>query len=123
MDSEVYKRMALRTNTVPDLFKEHGKDVVNLLHGAMGASTEANELLDAVKRCLFYGKEIDRVNVIEEVGDLLWYTSIILEAIDASFDEAMQRNIDKLRTRYPDGFNADQAINRNIEAERKALEP
>jgi len=123
MDNEVYKRMALRTNTVPDLFKEHGPDTVNLLHGAIGANTEAGELLDAVKRFLFYGKEIDRVNVIEEVGDLCWYMAVTLEAVGSDFDEAMQRNIDKLRTRFPEGFEADKALNRDLDAERETLEP
>lgn len=76
----------------------------SLLHGALGISGEAGELLDAVKKHVMYGKELDKTNVLEEIGDMLWYMSIALESVGSSFEEVMQLNHDKLEKRYPGGF-------------------
>lgn len=97
-------------------------DIVNLTHGVIGIETEAGELLDVVKKFLFYGKEIDFINVKEEVGDLLFYVALILKVMGASFEEVMERNIEKLSVRYPKSFNEDDARNRNLEEERRVLE-
>lgn len=97
-------------------------ETVRLLHGAMGLSTEANELVDQMKKVIFYGKDVDKVNLKEEVGDVLWYCAVILDTLGVSFEEAMQTNIDKLRKRYGDKFTEEAAINRNVEEERIILE-
>ena len=96
--------------------------LTELLHGAIGASTEANELLDMLKKHIYYGKEIDYINIEEEVGDLFWYCALICNTIGKTFEEIMEKNIDKLKTRYPNSFNNNDAINRNLEEERKILE-
>jgi NTP pyrophosphatase (non-canonical NTP hydrolase) len=75
-----------------------------LLHGAIGLSGESGELLDAVKKHILYGKELDRVNILEESGDALWYLSLVLESVGSNFSEVMQLNQDKLEKRYPGGF-------------------
>lgn len=75
-----------------------------LLHGALGISGEAGELLDAVKKHVMYGKELDRANVLEELSDILWYCAITLESVGSNFSEVMQLNHDKLEKRYPGGF-------------------
>lgn len=93
-----------------------------LLHAVMGLVTETGELMDALKRKLIYGKGIDRVNVMEECGDLLWYIALALDACDYTIEEAMERNITKLKKRYPDGYSDTNALNRDLEAERAALE-
>jgi NTP pyrophosphatase (non-canonical NTP hydrolase) len=76
----------------------------SLLHGALGISGEAGELLDAVKKHVMYGKELDRANVLEELGDLAWYMAIALEAVGSNFSEIMALNQAKLEKRYPGGF-------------------
>ena len=83
-----------------------------LLHGVLGISGESGELLDSVKKTIIYGKELDLTNIKEEVGDILWYISLILSAIDSSFDEVMQLNQDKLNKRYPNGYTNSNAIKR-----------
>lgn len=75
-----------------------------LMHGAIGISGEAGELMDAVKKHVMYGKPLDSSNVLEEVGDLLWYISLVLNSVDSTFEEVMQLNHDKLEKRYPGGF-------------------
>jgi len=93
-----------------------------LLHGVIGAAGETGELLDAVKRSLFYGKPLDRVNLREEIGDTLWYLALICSELDYSFEEAMQQNIAKLRKRYPEKtFSSHRALNRDIPEEQKSF--
>ena len=98
-------------------------DTVRLLHAAIGMATEAGEILDQIKKHIFYGKELDKVNIMEECGDALWYTTVGLDAVGFDLDTAMEVNIKKLEARYPSGkFSADDAINRDTDAERKVLE-
>lgn len=97
-------------------------DTNRLLHAAMGLSTEANEFLDPIKKHLFYGKPLDLVNLKEELGDMLWYMAIAMNALDTTFEAEMTRVINKLKVRYPDKFTEHDAINRDLTAERKKLE-
>lgn len=94
----------------------------DLLHGGMGVATEAGELLDVVKKQHAYGKEIDLVNLREEIGDVLWYLALLCRATGTTLDQVAYRNIDKLRTRYPHKFSQAHALNRNLGAERASLE-
>jgi NTP pyrophosphatase (non-canonical NTP hydrolase) len=96
--------------------------ILRLLHGAYGMATEAAELLDATKKYVFYGKTLDEINVKEEVGDSDWYREIILDAFGWTDGEVKRANIEKLKRRYPNGFSMEDAINRDLEAERKVLE-
>jgi NTP pyrophosphatase (non-canonical NTP hydrolase) len=93
-------------------------DQSRLLHAAMGVSTEAAEFLDNMKKHIFYGKNLDMVNIQEELGDLLWYVGIAIDTIGSDFLKIMQQNIDKLAKRYEDQeFTEDQAIDRDIPKE------
>ena len=94
----------------------------DMLHAAMGLATEAGEFLDVYKKKLFYNKKADFVNLDEEIGDILWYVAIYLNARGITFEQIMQQNIDKLRARYPEKFTSEHAINRDLDAEREALE-
>ena len=93
-----------------------------MLHAAMGTVTEAGELMDALKKHYFYGAPLGEVNLVEELGDLTWYIAIMLHALDVSFEELFDRNIAKLRDRYPEKFTTDKALHRDLEVERDALE-
>ena len=75
----------------------------NLLHMGVGVSTEANELLDAIKKHTIYQKPLDVENVKEELGDLLFYMSNLMQSVGLSFEEILQHNIDKLSVRYSKG--------------------
>lgn len=118
MDSNTYMQEVDRTRS-----KGFYIDIVSpsLLHGAIGAAGESAELLDAIKKSLFYGKPLDRQHLIEEIGDTLWYLSVALTELNSSFSEAMDKNVAKLRARYPHQFTQDRAINRDKEAEKKAM--
>lgn len=95
--------------------------MLQLLHANMGVCTEAGELMDVVKRFLIYGKPADVTNIIEEVGDMFWYLSLIARSCGFTFEEAKARNIAKLRARYPEKFTELAALNRNLDKELEAL--
>lgn len=91
-------------------------------HAADGLCTEAGEFKDILKRFKYYGKKIDKTNLIEELGDLLWYVGIACDALNISLEEVMERNIAKLQERYKGKFSETRAINRDLVIERIILE-
>ena len=116
-----------RAEVILEDFKKHvnkrkkdGSEILNsltpekcdMLHMAVGTSTEANELLDAFKKHVIYGKELDVVNVREELGDLLFYMQGIANILDIDMLDILKENIDKLEVRYPDGYTDKNAIAR-----------
>ena len=91
-------------------------------HACKGIVDEAGELTAALKKGFIYGKPIDKVNLIEEAGDSLWYFAMLFRALGTSFEEVFDKNIAKLKVRYPDKFTSELALNRDLLAERRALE-
>jgi NTP pyrophosphatase (non-canonical NTP hydrolase) len=98
------------------------KEAIRLNHAAMGMVTEAAEFLDVLKKHIYYGKTIDKVNLAEEIGDLCWYMAIACDELHVNLEDIMETNIAKLKARYPNKFTSEDAINRNLETERKILE-
>ena len=98
-----YQDLALRTaaNTAPDRL---------LLNGVMGLCGEAGECIDVVKKHLFQGHELAKEKLIDEAGDCLWYLAVLASALDVSLADIAEGNIDKLKKRYPDGFEATRSI-------------
>lgn len=80
------------------------KGSLRLIHGIMGLSGEVGELTDAIKKSVMYNKTLDVENVKEELGDMLWYMSLLLDEVGSSFEEVMKMNHDKLEARFPGGF-------------------
>lgn len=78
---------------------------VDLIHSIMGISGEAGELLDAIKKCVIYQKQLDRDNVIEELGDIEFYLEQLRQALAITRGETLDKNMAKLKKRYPEGFS------------------
>ena len=95
---------------------------MRLLHSVIGMMGELGELAGALEKWIWYGQPFDDVNFKEELGDTNWYQAEAMNALEAKFEEILQKNIDKLRTRYPDKYTDEAALNRNLEAERTVLE-
>lgn len=110
MKNDDYQKWAITKDRTQAQYDELGSrlndstDQLRILHGAMGISGEAGELMDAVKKHILYNKPLDVVNVKEELGDLAWYMSLVLDQIGSSWSEVMQMNHDKLEKRFPGGF-------------------
>ena len=77
----------------------------DLLHAAMGIAGESGELVDAVKKSVFYCKELDVANMREEIGDLMWYIALACRTLNFNMEDILQENISKLRLRYPDKYS------------------
>lgn len=116
IDFDKYIEDANKTNSRP------GTDLIARLHGVIGISTEAGELLDNYKKQIYYGKEPDAINVEEELGDLMWYIAIAVKTHGLNMNNILAKNIAKLKVRYPDKYTSEAALNRNLDAERKQLE-
>lgn len=95
---------------------------VRLLHVAMGLATEAGEFVDILKKHIFYGKPIDAAHAVEELGDISWYQRCGVDALETTFAEMLRRNTAKLMVRYPEKYSDVRAENRDLTAERNALE-
>lgn len=125
MTPEEYLDKVLNTesNNFEEIRKRlHEVRTIRLLHAAMGMCTEAAEMLDALKKFIFYGEELDLVNIKEELGDGNWYEAIAIHEIGSSFEEIFELNIAKLAKRYGIKFNNEGAISRDLSAERYVLE-
>ncbi len=83
-----------------------------LVNAVMGLCGESGEATDIVKKHLFHGHELDRDALIKELGDVAWYLAEAATALDLPLEAIFERNIEKLRRRYPDGFDVDRSKNR-----------
>lgn len=88
----------------------------------MGLVTETGEIFDAIKKAKIYGKKLDRVNIAEEFGDMFWYLAVGCDSLGITFEEVWDKNIKKLRARFPERYSDDRALNRDLRKERKILE-
>ena len=86
------------------------KDV--LINGVMGLCGESGEAIDIVKKWLAQGHELDREKLAKELGDIAWYLAETAWALDVPLEEILQANIDKLKKRYPQGFDSNRSIHR-----------
>ena len=86
------------------------KDV--LINSVMGLCGESGEAIDIVKKWLAQGHELDKKHLAEELGDIAWYLAEAATALDLPLEEILQANIDKLKRRYPKGFETEKSQNR-----------
>lgn len=93
-----------------------------ILHAVLGKFTESGEMLQALVPAMFDGKELDMVNLREEMGDDQWYDAILYDATGSDHEKVCDTVIAKLKKRYPEKFDAKKAINRDTVVERQVLE-
>ena len=101
-----YQKLAMTTLN-PTLSE---KDV--LINGVMGLCGESGEAIDIVKKWLAQGHELDKEKLAKELGDICWYLAETATALGLSLEDIMAANLEKLRKRYPEGFDAEQSVNR-----------
>ncbi len=86
------------------------KDV--LINSVMGLCGEAGEAIDIVKKWLAQGHALDKEKLAAELGDIAWYLAEAAYALEIPLEQILQGNIDKLRGRYPEGFEAKRSLER-----------
>ena len=83
-----------------------------LINGMMGLAGESGECIDLLKKHIFQGHPLDEERIAGELGDVVWYLAIAAEAIGKTLEEIMWGNIEKLRARYPEGFDPEKSLHR-----------
>ena len=101
-----YQKLAMTTLN-PALSE---KDV--LINGVMGLCGESGEAIDIVKKWLAQGHALDKEKLAKELGDICWYLAETATALGLSLEDIMVANIEKLRKRYPEGFDTHRSVNR-----------
>ena len=98
-----------------ELYAE-GLPVERLLTAAVGMSAESGEFTEIVKKMIFQGKPVNEENLFHlkrELGDIMWYVAQACMALDTDFNEIIEMNVDKLKSRYPGGeFDVHYSENR-----------
>ena len=108
--------LAALLQRITELDVEHDADVPRLLPAALGLTAEAGEFTEVVKKIVLQGKPYNEDNVFHmkrELGDICWYLAQACMALDTTFDEIIEMNVDKLKARYPGGeFDVHHSENR-----------
>ena len=96
----------------------NGADIPHLLTAALGLTAESGEFTEVVKKILLQGKPYNEDNVFHmkrELGDICWYIAQACMALDTTFDEIIEMNVEKLKARYPGGeFDVHKSENRKV---------
>ena len=83
-----------------------------LINSVMGLCGESGEAIDIVKKWLMQGHELDKEHLVRELGDVAWYLAEAATALDIPLEAVFQGNLDKLRQRFPNGFDTGASVNR-----------
>jgi len=101
-----YQALAHRTSNGELDAKGH------LFNGVLGLAGEAGECADLVKKHCFQDARPIHDALIDELGDVMWYVAETAAALGVTLEEVAQHNVDKLRKRYPEGFEAERSLHR-----------
>lgn len=128
MTGNEYQKLAMRTNDhkatdrllgnimkyllQQNLIDEQQKDIGGIFNACLGLSGEVGEFNDMIKKWIFHEKPLDVEHAKKEAGDICWYLAMLCESFGWSLDEIMQMNVDKLKARYPEGFDVERANHR-----------
>lgn len=93
-----------------------------IFHGLLGTITESGELAEILLNAVMSGEDVDPVHVSEELADSDWYKAITVDELNIDYYMSLTNVIRKLRVRFPDKFSIEDAANRDLKAERIALE-
>ena len=127
VDTEKYVEFVKEVTSAPSLdwpvlsshltgLEVNGANVTQLATAALGLTAESGEFTEVVKKIFFQGKPYTEENIFHmkrELGDVCWYIAQACMALDTSFDEIIEMNVEKLQSRYPGGeFDVHYSENR-----------
>lgn len=125
MEANMYQQLANRTNdglctdrmaskfdisTIPFNMIDFG----GVINASLGLSGEVGELNDMLKKWIFHEKDICEDHLKKELGDVMWYVALMCTSFGWKLDDILEINIDKLKARYPEGFDIDKANHRKV---------
>lgn len=88
-------------------------DSQQLQNGLMGLNGESGECIDILKKHLFQGHDLDKYHIAKELGDVAWYLAVSAQALGFDLETILQMNVEKLKARYPHGFDAGHSQHRS----------
>lgn len=119
MTGREYVELAMRTNDGKCRERLQSKmdsnmlvDISTVLNASLGLSGEVGELNDMVKKFIYHGTPMDEVHFKKELGDIMWYIALMCNACGYDLNDIMEMNIEKLKKRYPEGFDIHKANHR-----------
>ena len=122
MKANEYQKLAMRTNDKGnvkrlvrvvencELFNQ--PDIGGVLNASLGLSGEVGAFNDMIKKWIFHEKPLDMIHAKKEMGDILWYIALMCDSFGWDIEDVMKLNIEKLKNRYPAGFDTTLANNR-----------
>lgn len=102
-----YAVLAMRTSNKRLSLQEH------VQNGVLGLAGEAGECCDLVKKCYYQDGRLIRQALLDELGDVLWYVVETATALGFSLEAVAEHNVEKLKSRYPEGFSAERSLHRD----------
>lgn len=122
MTGNEYQKLAMRTNDHESSYRlasalcragnKGDVDFGGFMMACLGLSGEVGEFNDTMKKIVFHEADFDEVHLKKELGDICWYVAMMCESFGWKLEDILQMNIDKLKKRYPDGFDVKKANNR-----------
>lgn len=130
MKASEYQNLAMRTNNnnateqlrnliAPDIDRaideglRSDERIGQILNASLGLSGEVGEFNDMLKKWIFHEKPLDEEHLKKELGDICWYIAMMADSFGWNLDDILQMNVDKLKARYPEGFDTARANNRS----------
>lgn len=105
MDLNTYQQLAQRTSNSMNALQ-------HIKNGCYGMCGEAGECIDILKKHEFQGHVLEYDKLLDELGDVLWYIAETASGLDVTLENIALHNIEKLKKRYPNGFEAERSVNR-----------
>lgn len=112
-ESDLNKYQELAARTLIANPPEFTNTELMLLWNAMGLAGESGKVVDPIKKQVCHKHGINRNAIAKELGDVLWYVAAIATKLDLKLSDIANINIDKLKSRYPEGFSFDRSLNRD----------
>lgn len=121
MEGNKYQELAMRTNDgkssdrISNALIKSEKTQIDLggcIMACMGLSGEVGEFNDLMKKIIFHESKFDEDHLKKELGDICWYVAMMCESFGWKLEDIMCINVDKLKKRYPEGFDVYKANNR-----------
>ncbi|MGI6150862.1 MAG: nucleoside triphosphate pyrophosphohydrolase family protein [Christensenellales bacterium] len=114
MTANEYQKLAMRT------LNPHLSTKEVLINGVMGLCGKSGEAIDIVKKHLAQGHALDRERLAMELGDIAWYLAETATALGYSLEDIFRMNLEKLKERYPKGFEERRSISREAADQRES---
>jgi NTP pyrophosphatase (non-canonical NTP hydrolase) len=111
MNANEYQKLAARTLIDCPDFELTGQETM-VIWDAIGLAGEAGEVADLVKKGIFHQHGLDTEKLQKEIGDVLWYAAALCTTLGFDLSKIMEANIEKLKSRYPNGYSSTDSIKR-----------